>query len=281
MDVTAERQDRAAEPSQGGRSFVGRTALVTGAGGDIGRAVAVRLAAHGAQVVLADIADGVDVTADACRQVNADVDPVVTRFDVTSESEVEQALDDLAAAGVVADLLVNNAGYQGGFENVADYDVTDFRRVLEINVTGVFVVLRSFARTLAATGRPGAVVNTASMAQHGAPNMAAYSASKAAVVALTKTAAKDLAHRSIRVNSVSPAFIGPGAMWDNQVERQARTPSQYYADDPDEVAAQMIASVPLRRFGSLDEVAAAIEFLLSDDASYITAFDLEVSGGAA
>ena len=124
------------------------------------------------------------------------------------------------------------------------------------------------------------MVNTASMAKGGAPNMAAYSASKAAVVALTKTAAKDLAPDSIRVNSVSPAFIGPGLMWDRQVQLQADTPSQYFADDPDEVAAQMIGSVPLRRYGSLDEVAAAVLFLLSDDASYITAFDIEISGGA-
>ncbi len=91
--------------------------------------------------------------------------------------------------------------------------------------------------------------------------MAAYSASKAAVIALTKTAAKDLAHHSIRVNSVSPAFIGPGVMWDRQVELQAATPSQYFSDQPDEVAAQMINSVPLRRYGSLDEVAAAVLFL--------------------
>ena len=110
--------------------------------------------------------------------------------------------------------------------------------------------------------------------------MAAYSASKAAVIALTKTAAKDLAQHGIRVNSVSPAFIGPGEMWDRQVELQARTSSQFYSDSPDEVANEMIASVPLRRYGSLDEVAAAVQFLLSDEASYITAFDIEVSGGA-
>lgn len=111
--------------------------------------------------------------------------------------------------------------------------------------------------------------------------MAAYSASKAAVIALTKTAAKDLASNSIRVNSISPAFIGPGDMWDRQVQLQADTPSQYFSDDPAEVATQMISAVPLRRYGSLDEVAAAARFLLSDEASYITGFDLEVSGGAA
>jgi NAD(P)-dependent dehydrogenase (short-subunit alcohol dehydrogenase family) len=260
--------------------FAGRTAIVTGAGGDIGATAAVRLAEEGARVVLADIGGSLDATAEACAAANPDVASVVSRFDVTSADDVERAFGDLAESGVVADLLVNNAGYQGAFENVVDYDPTDFRRVLDVNVAGVFLVLQAFARRLISAARPGSIVNTASMAQGGAPNMAAYSASKAAVVALTKTAAKDLAHASIRVNSVSPAFIGPGAMWERQVELQAETPSQYYADSVDEVAAQMIGSVPLRRYGSLDEVASAVQFLLSDESSYITGFDLEVSGGA-
>jgi len=181
---------------------------------------------------------------------------------------------------VVADLLFNNAGYQGHFGNITNYPVGDFRRVLDINVTGVFVVLQAFAKVLMEAKQPGAAVNTASMAHGGAPNMAAYSASKAAVVALTKTAAKDLAVHNIRVNSVSPAFIGPGQMWNRQVELQAGTPSQYFSDDPDEVATQMINSVPMRRYGSLQEVASSVHFLLSDASSYITAFDIEVSGGA-
>jgi len=260
--------------------FAGRTAIVTGAAGDIGATTAVRLAEEGARVVLADVGGSLDATAEACAAANPDVAPVVSRFDVTSAVAVERAFGDLAESGVVADLLVNNAGYQGSFENVVDYDPSDFHRVLDVNVAGVFLVLQAFARGLIPAGRPGSIVNTASMAQGGAPNMAAYSASKAAVVGLTKTAAKDLAHASIRVNSVSPAFIGPGAMWDRQVAQQADTPSQYFADDLDEVAAQMIGSVPLRRIGSIDEVAAAVLFLLSDESSYITAFDLQVSGGA-
>ena len=260
--------------------FAGRTALITGAAGDIGRTTALRLAAAGARVVLADITDGVEQTAAMCAEANTAATPVTVRFDVTSETDVQRAFEDLAGQEVVADLLFNNAGYQGDFGNVVDYDTADFRRVLDINVTGVFIVLQCFARALIGTGRPGAIVNSASMAHGGAPNMAAYSASKAAVIALTKTAAKDLAHHAIRVNSISPAFIGPGEMWDRQVELQAATPSQYFSDQPHEVAAQMIAAVPLRRYGSLDEVAAAVQFLLSDDASYITAFDIEVSGGA-
>src|SRR4029078_13482086 len=112
-------------------------------------------------------------------------------------------------------------------------------------------------------GAGGAVVNIASMAGvSGAPNMAAYSASKAAIIGLTKAAAKDLAPKGIRVNAVSPAFVGPGRMWDTQVARQAAAGSQYYATDPDAVATQMIGMVPLRRYGSAHEVASAVAFLL-------------------
>jgi NAD(P)-dependent dehydrogenase (short-subunit alcohol dehydrogenase family) len=124
-------------------------------------------------------------------------------------------------------------------------------------------------------------VNIASMAGvSGAPNMPAYSASKAAVIGLTKATAKDLAPHGIRVNSVSPAFVGPGRMWETQVARQAAAGSQYYATDPDEVAAQMIGMVPLRRYGSVQEVATVVAFLLSDDASYVTGVNVEVSGGS-
>jgi NAD(P)-dependent dehydrogenase (short-subunit alcohol dehydrogenase family) len=270
----------AIEPTRTPGRFAHRTAIVTGAGGDIGATVAVRLAEEGARVVLADVGGSLDTTAQACAAARPDIEPIVTRFDVTSDDELRRAFDELGGSGVVADVLFNNAGIQGAFDNIVDQDVADVRRVLDVNVVGAFLVLREFARALWPTGRPGAVVNTASMAQTGAPNMAAYSASKAAVVALTKTAAKDLAPASIRVNSVSPAFIGPGAMWDRQVALQAETPSQYFSDDPEHVAAQMIGAVPLRRYGSLDEVASTVLFLLSDESSYITGFDLHVSGGA-
>jgi len=160
-------------------------------------------------------------------------------------------------------------------------DLRDARRVLEVNVLGAMIVLAAAARAMIDGGAGGAIVNIASMAGvSGAPNMPAYSASKAAVIGLTKAAAKDLAPHGIRVNAVSPAFIGPGRMWDTQVARQAAAGSQYYASDPEAVAAQMIELVPMRRYGSVHEVANVVAFLLSDDASYVNGVNLEVSGGS-
>lgn len=249
--------------------------LVTGAAGDIGAAIAEVLAERGWELVLADhpsASAGLAKTAAACRGHGAHVDELT--FDVTDDAAAMGAFDD---AGPLRG-LVNNAGYQGMFAPVQAYPPADARRVFEVNVLGVFTVLAAASRKMALGG---AIVNVASMAGvSGAPNMPAYSASKAAVIGLTKAAAKDLAPAGIRVNAVSPAFVGPGRMWDTQVAGQADAASQYYATDAAVVARQMLELVPLRRYGSPREVASAVAFLLSDDASYLTGVNLEVSGGS-
>jgi NAD(P)-dependent dehydrogenase (short-subunit alcohol dehydrogenase family) len=243
--------------------------LITGAAGDIGAAIAEALVERGYRLVLADHPDAAGRLDDLCRRLGAEC----VTFDVTDEPAVAAAVAGLGTLGG----LVNNAGYQGVFTPVDRYPLADARRVIEVNLLGVMTVLVAVAKTM--TG--GSVVNIASMAGvSGAPNMPAYSASKAAVIGLTKSAAKDLAPKGIRVNAVSPAFIGPGRMWETQVAQQAAAGSQYYAADPEAVAEQMIGMVPLRRHGSVHEVATVVAFLLSDDASYVTGVNIEVSGGS-
>ena len=236
------------------------------------------LARRGYRLALADHPSGetrLNETVEACRRLGAQADGVT--FDVTDEAAVSEAVRGLGPLGG----LVNNAGYQGVFTPVEQYPIDDARRVLEVNVLGVMTVLAAAGRSMIDSGAGGSIVNIASMAGvSGAPNMAAYSASKAAVIGLTKAAAKDLAPHRIRVNAVSPAFIGPGRMWDNQVAQQAAAGSQYYAADPETVAAQMIEMVPLRRYGGVHEVANVVGFLLSDDASYVSGQTLYVNGGA-
>ena len=200
--------------------------------------------------------------------------------DVTDAASVAACFDAAEATFGVPDLVFNNAGIQGELLPLADYPVDDFAQVMAINVGGIFGVLRESARRLRAAGRGGSIVNSASMAGvEGAANMPAYSASKGAVMSLTRAASKDLAPLGIRVNAISPAFIGPGRMWDRQVERQAHAASQYFSTDPAEVALQMVAAVPMRRTGTLDEVAATVMWLLSDESSYLTGQNIIVSGG--
>jgi NAD(P)-dependent dehydrogenase (short-subunit alcohol dehydrogenase family) len=253
--------------------------LVTGSAGDIGAAVAARLASLGNDVILADHPDAaseLEHAAELCRGSGGAVD--TTTFDVTDERAVDAAIAALGRIGG----LVNSAGRQGTFAPIQAYPFDDARRVFDVNVLGLLAVLAAVSRGMIERGGGGSIVNLASMAGvSGAPNMPAYSASKAAVIGLTKAAAKDLAPAGIRVNAVSPAFIGPGRMWDSQVAQQASVGSQYYAADPDAVAAQMIGMVPLRRYGSTDEVARVVAFLLSEQASYVTGVNVEVSGGSA
>ena len=263
--------------------LVGSVALVTGAGGDIGRTVAVRLAASGAAVVITDLeraGDELERTRAECAAAGEDGRVLVAPADVTDAVTVAACFEAAEARFGVPGLVFNNAGVQGELLPLQDYPVDDFTFVMDVNVKGIFNVLLQAAQRLRAAGRPGAIVNSASMAGvEGAANMPAYSASKGAVMSLTRSASKDLAPLGIRVNAISPAFIGEGLMWDRQVERQARANTQYYSTDPATVAEEMISAVPLRRTGTLAEVAAAVLWLLSDESSYVNGQNVIISGG--
>lgn len=258
--------------------FSGKVAVVTGAAGNIGLACAKRLAQSGAAVAL------LDMNADALKSAVTDVAAhgVAARpyiCDVTDIGAVRDTIAAVVADFGAIDFLFNNAGYQGAFAPVQDYPEDDFARVMDINVRGAFHVLRTVARHMI-DRRFGRIVNTASMAGvQGPPNMAAYAASKFAIVGLTEVASKDLAPYNIRVNAISPAFMGPGMMWDRQVELQAKVGSQYFSTDPKEVAKQMIGSVPMRRYGNIDEIPGVVEFLLGEDSSYMTGVNLPIAGG--
>jgi NAD(P)-dependent dehydrogenase (short-subunit alcohol dehydrogenase family) len=255
-----------------------RYALVTGAAGDLGRAACIALAADGWELLIADHpsqAEGLATTGEACGAIGS------AAFDVTDHDSVVDALGALAAGHGVPTAIVVNAGVQGDFAPVHEHDIDALRRVLDVNVVGAFTTIQATAALMIEAQAGGSIVAMASMAGvNGAPNMPAYAASKAAVIGLAKTASRDLAPHDIRVNAVSPAFIGPGAMWDNQVARQAAAGSQYYATDPEQVARQMIEMIPLRRYGAPSEVADVICYLVSDRASYVTGINVEIAGGA-
>jgi NAD(P)-dependent dehydrogenase (short-subunit alcohol dehydrogenase family) len=260
----------------------GSVALITGAAGDIGRATALVLAENGWRLALTDhprAADELTGTAEQCSARGADV--WTETADITDAVAVADLVRSCGDSFGTPTGLFANAGLQGRFERIDRYPVDELRELLDVNVAGVFAALSASAAAMIAHGGGGSAVLTASMAGvTGAPNMAAYSATKAAVIGIAKSAAKDLAPSGIRVNAVSPGFIGPGRMWDRQVAAQAETGSQYYATDPAVVAEQMRALIPLRRCGTTDEVARVVAFLLSDAASYLTGINVEIAGGS-
>jgi NAD(P)-dependent dehydrogenase (short-subunit alcohol dehydrogenase family) len=261
----------------------GSVALVTGAAGDIGRTVAVRIAESGASVALTDLdraAEGLERTRADCAAAGGEGRVLVAPADVTDAAAVAGVFETTSDRFGTPDLVFNNAGVQGELLPLQDYPTADFAFVMDVNVNGIFNVLLAAAQRMRQAGVAGAIVNSASMAGvEGAANMPAYSASKGAVMSLTRSASKDLAPLGIRVNAISPAFIGEGLMWDRQVLRQARANTQYYSTDPAVVAEEMIGAVPLRRTGTLAEVAATVIWLLSDESSYVNGQNVIISGG--
>jgi len=260
-------------------TFKDKVVLITGAAGNIGCHAALFFARAGAHTVLLDVS--VDSLTDVKDQISSFQGPkcLPLACDVTDSAHVAAAVAAAVAEFGRIDHLFNNAGIQGAMVPLDEYPVDDFRKVLDVNVVGVFNVMQQVAKEMKRTGG-GTIVNTASLAGiRGTPTMVAYVASKGAVIAMTKTAAKDLAPYNIRVNTIAPALIGPSVMWDRQNELHARSGSPYFDRDPAVVAERKIASVPMRRLGTLDEVMEGVAWLLGPGSSYTTGFNLEVSGG--
>ena len=264
--------------------FRGKCIVVTGAGGNFGREGCLYFAQLGAKVAAIDLnASALKETVQYVKENLPDAEIIHQVCDVTNVSSVQNAVDNVAVSLGSIDLLWNNAGYQGEIKPTLDYDPADFALVMNINVTGMFIVLQAVAKKMVAQGGKDtlyAIVNTSSVAGlRGTPAMVAYASSKAAVLAMTVSTSKDLAPHGIRVNAVSPALIGPGFMWDRQNELHAQSGSPYFATDPEVVAQNKLSGVPLKRLGSVEEVIRSVAFLLSEEASYTTGTNLVVDGG--
>lgn len=227
--------------------------MVSGAAAGIGAAVAILLRSAGATVWAGDIAYDTASSTDGLHR---------RPLDVADLSSWEALAAEVAAAGG-ADILVNNAGLVGSYDTLTDIDVQRWHHVIGVNQHGTFYGLRTFLPQLRTRGG-GAVVNISSIwGSVGAAGVAAYTASKGAVTAMTKNAALSYAADGIRVNSVHPGLIAT-PMIDAQDEA---------------ISADVIRATPMGRIGRPEEVARAVLFLVSDDASYITGTQLMVDGG--
>ena len=244
-----------------------KIAIVTGATGGIGRAIATRFVEEGGQVLLVDLAEAPlaalasELGAAAAHQA----------ADVSDPAQVKGAVDHCIAHFGGVDVLVANAGIEGKIAPLVDQSEADFRRVLDINVLGAWYNIKYAAPRIAERGG-GSIIVTASVASYiGSPGLGPYVASKHAVLGLVKTAAQELAAQHIRVNAVNPGPIANRMM--DSIAEQA---SPGHAA---EVRAAFEQKVPLQRYGTNEEVANLALFLASDESSYCTGAAYLVDGG--
>ena len=247
-------------------SFSGQVALVTGAAAGIGRATALAFANEGLKVVVSDVdLAGGEGTAELIRAAGGEA--TFVRCDVTRETEVKALMDATLAAYGRLDYAFNNAGIEIEKGKLAEGSESEFDAIIGVNVKGVWLCMKHQIPLLLAQGG-GAIVNTASVAGLGAaPKMSIYSASKHAVIGLTKSAAVEYAKKKIRVNAVCPAVI------DTDMFRRA------YESDPKK--AEFAAAMhPVGRIGKVEEIASAVLYLCCDGAAFTTGHALAVDGGA-
>jgi len=244
-------------------NFQGKTAIVTGAARGIGLAIARRLAEGGATVVLVDLLEqALQEAAASLAHAPGGVHSFV--LNVTQEPAVEKFFEEVSAKTGRVDILINNAGITRDGLLVA-MSQEDWDAVLNVNLKGTFLMTKHACRIMMRQ-RSGRIVNIASVSGlMGNPGQANYSASKAGVVGLTKTVAREMAGRNICCNAVAPGFI------DTEMTRVL----------PDKAKQRAVSLIPLGRMGSVEDVAAAVCFLASDEAGYITGQVLAVDGGMA
>ncbi len=245
--------------------FLNKVAFVTGAGSGIGRATSIMLASRGATVIVADIVEeGGQETVDMISE-NGD-EAVFRHIDVTKRAQVADVIETAVAEFGRLDMAVNNAGIGGMRTPTANYPAEDWDRVIAVNLTGVYYCMKAELPHIAAAGG-GAIVNVASIAGlKGFPAHAAYSASKHGVIGLTKSAALEYARNGIRINAICPAFTET-AMLDGLLDMKPGLDTQ------------LRQAIPLKRFGTVDEIAEAIVFLCSEKSSFIAGHALPVDGG--
>lgn len=245
-----------------------KTIVITGAGRGIGRALAVRFAAQGAHIALLDM-NAADLAAATAQCVKLGVRAKAYTADVSREADVAAALDAVVKDFGSLDVIVNNAGIvkDALLIKVKDGDVVgkmsleQWRAVIDVNLTGVFLCAREAAERMIKLAKGGVIINISSISRHGNAGQSNYSAAKSGVASMTVVWAKELARYGIRVGSIAPGF----------------THTDILASMKPEVLEKVIAPVPLKRLGQPDEIAHAAQFIIEND--FFTGRCLDLDGG--
>jgi len=243
----------------------GGVAIVTGGAAGIGRATARRFAAEGASVVVADI--DADDLVETVELIEADGgEAIAVETDVSDADEVAALVEETVDTYGVPDFALNNAGIEGSSAPLADQSLDDWKRVIDVNQTGVWNCLTEELAVMADNGG-GAIVNTSSIAGLSAAGGGPYVASKHGVVGLTRVAAAEYGPAGVRVNAVCPGVIDTG-----MIDRASDEMGEETID-------QIVQAKPLRRMGEPEEVASAVVWLCSEESSFVTGHPLVVDGG--
>jgi NAD(P)-dependent dehydrogenase (short-subunit alcohol dehydrogenase family) len=251
-------------------------AVVTGAARGLGEGVAERLARDGWSVLLFDNNPDVEATAQRIASEHGLADGTVAHR--VGSTAVEADVDGLVADAVERfggiELAVANAGVGGDEVELIDLEPAEFDRIVSVNLRGVFLTCRAGGRVLREARRGSIVTVSSIFGWEPYPRTAAYSATKAGVIALTQAMAAELAPYGVRVNSIAPGYMATEMQWEGLRARAAHAGISF-----DDEVARVRAMVPLGRHGTGDDVGAAVAFLASDDAAYVTGQTLGVTGG--
>ena len=244
------------------KKLANKVVFITGGASGLGRAAAVAAATEGAKVVIADLPQS-DHAAALAEVRAAGAEAIFVPLDVTDSANVQQAVAATVAQFGRLDVALNNAGIGEGFFSFLDTSEESFRRIIDVNLTGVFACMKHELAQFVRQGG-GVIVNMSSLAGlKGAPGLSAYVASKHGVLGLTRVAAQEFARRNVRVNALCPYYID--------------TP--LIKDAPEELRQQMVAASPMKRLGRAEEVAKAFIYLASDDSSYTNGTQLVIDSG--
>ncbi|WP_134698805.1 SDR family NAD(P)-dependent oxidoreductase [Ammoniphilus sp. YIM 78166] len=243
-----------------------KVALVTGASGGIGKAIAIELAACGAKVAVNYLSNrqGAEETAQAIREQGGEA--ITIQADVTDQLQIQQLVEQVESAFGTVDILVNNAGHLVERRAIAEMTEDLWRKIIDVNVTSAVFVSKAVIPGMKEKGS-GSIINLSSLAAHngGGNGAVAYAVSKGAILTFTKGLAKELAPYGIRVNGISPGFIEETKFHSTFTSAEARNAT--------------VSSVPLKRGGVPEDISGVVAFLVSPYTSYITGETIEINGG--